>query len=115
MNGKTLEPVELVTHYESDCGAATHVLFPKGQELTILKPDFEAVHWLALTGRIVDTPFLDTCRAQVEVALDADTLAVARNLRGFHSTLAYGNYVRETSYAARKVGIQVQTLPKAQA
>lgn len=103
------------THYESDHGAATHVLFRKGQLLTILKPDFEARHWLALTGKIVDTPFLDTCRAQVEVALDADTQDVARNLRGFHCMLAYGDYVGEVAYAAGKIGIKVQTLPKAQA
>jgi len=110
MDGRNLEPAEIVTHYESDHGAATHVLFRKKQRLTILKPDFEAKHWLALTGRIVDTPWLDTCRAQIEVALDADTREVVRNLRGFHCTLAYGDYVREVSYAAPKVGIAVQTL-----
>jgi hypothetical protein len=115
MNGKTLEPAQIVTHYESDHGAATHVSLRKGQLLTILKPDFEARHWLALTGRIIDTPVLDTCRAQVEVALDAETQDVARNLRGFHCMLAYGDYVREVVYAAGKVGIQVQTLPKARA
>jgi hypothetical protein len=110
MDGKTLEPVEVVTHYESDHGAATHVLFRKGQLLTILKPDFEAKHWLALTGKILDTPWLDTCRAQVEVGLDADTQQVVRNLRGFHCTLAYGDYTREAAYAAGKVGITVQAL-----
>lgn len=110
MDGRTLAPVELVTHYESDHGAATHVKFPPGQLLTILKPDFEARHWLALTGRIVDTPYPDTCRAQVEVALHADTQEVVRNLRGFHCMLAYGDYTREVAYAAQKVGIQVQVL-----
>jgi hypothetical protein len=113
MDGQSLEPVELVTHYESDHGAATHVLFRKGQLLTILKPDFEAKNWLALTGKIVDTPFVETCRAQVEVALDAQTQDVLKNLRGFHCMLAYGDYVREVAYAAKKVGITVQTLPKA--
>jgi len=112
MNGKTLEPVEVVTHYESDCGAATHVLFRKGQVLTILKPDFEARHWLALTGKILDTPWLDTCRAQVEVGLDADTEEVVKNLRGFHCMLAYGDYTREVAYAARKVGITVQSVAR---
>lgn len=110
MDGKQLEPVELVTHYESDHGAATHVLFPKGQRLTIIKPDFEARRWLAMTGRIVDTPFLDTCRAQVEVELDAETHEVMENLRGFHCMLAYGDYTREVAYAAGKVGIDVQRL-----
>lgn len=110
MDGKALEPVEIVTHYESDCGAATHVHFRKRQLLTILKPDFEAKHWLALTGKIADTPFLDTCRAQIEVALDADTQDVVRNLRGFHCMLAYGDHAKEVAYAAKKVGITVQTL-----
>ena len=110
MDGKRLEPVDIVTHYESDWGAATHVHFRKGQPLTILKPDFQAKRWLALTGKVVDTPFLPTCRAQVEVALDADTQDVLRNLRGFHCMLAYGDYTREVQYAASKVGIDVQIL-----
>lgn len=110
MSGKSLEPVEIVTHYESDHGAATHVAFRKGQLLTIIKPDFEAKHWLALTGRIVDTPWLPTCRAQVQVELDVDTQQVLQNLRGFHCMLAYGDYTREVAYAAKKVGITVQTL-----
>lgn len=110
MDGKTLEPVELLTHYESDHGAATHVLFRKGQRLTIIKPDFEAKNWLAMTGKIVDTPFIDTCRAQVEVELDADVQDVMDNMRGFHCMLAYGDYTKEVTYAAKKVGIAVQTL-----
>jgi hypothetical protein len=113
MDGKRLEPVTLVTHYESDHGAATHVHFHKGQAVTVLKPDFEARHWLALTGKIVDTPFLATCRAQIEIALDADTQDVIRNMRGFHCQIAYGDWAREVGYAAKKVGIEVQRLPKA--
>jgi len=110
MDGKSLEPVEIVTHYESDHGAATHVAFRKGQVLTIIKPDFEAKNWLALTGKIVGTPWLPTCRAQVEVELDANTQDVLENLRGFHCMLAYGDYTREMAYAAKKVGITVQIL-----
>jgi hypothetical protein len=113
MDGRTLAPVTLVTHYESDHGAATHVHFLKGQTVTVVKPDFEAQHWLALTGKVTDTPFLATCRAQIEIALDADTQAVIRNMRGFHCQIAYGDWTREVVYAAKKVGIEVQRLPKA--
>ncbi len=113
MDGKKLEPVNLVTHYESDHGAATHVHFRKSQLVTIIKPDFEAKHWLALTGKIVDTPVLATCRAQIEVALDADTQDVIRNMRGFHCQIAYGDWTKEVTYAAKKVGIAVQSLAKA--
>jgi len=112
MDGRKLEPVTLVTHYESDHGAATHVHFPKGQTVTVIKPDFEARHWLALTGKIVDHPFQATCRAQIEIALDADTQDVIRNMRGFHCQIAYGDWTREVTYAAKKVGIEVQHLPK---
>lgn len=110
MDGKDLAPVDLVTHYESDHGAATHVHFPKGQLLTIIKPDFEAKRWLAFTGKILGAPFIDTCRAQVEVELNADTADVLNNLRGFHCILTYGDHTKEVTYAARKVGIEVQTL-----
>jgi L-fucose isomerase-like protein len=110
MDGKALEPVKIMSHFESDHGAATKVGFRKGQLVTIVKPDFEAKHWLVLTGQIVDTPFLPTCRAQVEVKLKADTRDVAENLRGFHCMLAYGDHTKEVAYAAKKVGIQVQVL-----
>ena len=113
MDGRRLEPVTLVTHYESDWGAATHVQFRKSQAVTVVKPDFEARRWLALTGRIADTPFLATCRAQIEIALDADTQDVIRNMRGFHCQIAYGDWSREVGYAAKKVGIDVQRLAKA--
>jgi hypothetical protein len=61
-------------------------------------------------GKIIDTPFLDTCRGQVELELDADPKELVRNLRGFHCMLAYGDYTKEVEYAASKVGIKVQVL-----
>jgi L-fucose isomerase-like protein len=110
MNGRRQEPVKIVTHFESDHGAASKVQFHRGQLLTIIKPDFEAKHWLVLTGKVARTPFLPVCRSQVEVKLDADTREVIENLRGFHCQIAYGDYVREIEYAAKKVGIAVQLL-----
>ncbi|MCX8108042.1 MAG: sugar isomerase, partial [Verrucomicrobiae bacterium] len=112
MDGARLEPVTLMTHYESDHGAATHVHFRRGQVVTVVKPDFEAKHWLAITGKIVDSPLLATCRAQIEIALDADTQDVIRNMRGFHCQIAYDDWTREIAYAAKKVGIEVQLLAK---
>ncbi|NIS83281.1 MAG: twin-arginine translocation signal domain-containing protein, partial [Anaerolineales bacterium] len=40
MNGKELEPARILTHYESDFGAAPKVEMRKGQEVTVLNPDF---------------------------------------------------------------------------
>jgi hypothetical protein len=110
MDGKTLDPAHIVTHYESDHGAATHVDFRLGQQVTVIKPDFEAVHWMTTTGIIKDTPVMDTCTAQIELELDADPKELVRSLRGFHSMLAYGDYTKEIEYAAHKVGIKVQVL-----
>ena len=110
MDGKNLEPVDVVTHFESDHGAATHVKFRKGQLVTVLKPDFGAKHWLAFTGTVVDTPELPTCRAQIDLKLNADTQDVLANMRGFHCMLAYGDHMRDVAYAAKKVGINVQIL-----
>ncbi len=110
MNGKVREPAKIVTHFESDHGAAPKVHFRKGRLLTIIKPDFEAKRWLALRGKITRTPFLPICRSQVEVKLAADADEVIENLRGFHCMIAYGDYTREVAYAAKKVGIQVQLL-----
>jgi hypothetical protein len=110
MDGKRLEPVELVTHYESDHGAATHVLFRKGQLVTIIKPDFAASNWMVTRGKVVGTPFINTCRAQIEVQLSGDQQAVLENMRGFHCMIIYGDYTREVPYAAAKVGIQAQVI-----
>jgi hypothetical protein len=110
MDGKNLEPVDIVTHYESDHGAASHVNFRRGQLITVLKPDFEAKNWLAFTGTVIDTPELPACRAQIELKLNADTQDVLANMRGFHCMLAYGEYTRDVAYAAKKVGINVQIL-----
>jgi len=110
MDGKNLEPVKIVTHFESDHGAASHVGFRMGQLVTVIKPDFEAKNWLAFTGNVIGTPELPTCRGQIELKLNADTQDVMENLRGFHCMLAYGDYTRDVEYAAKKVGINVQII-----
>lgn len=115
MNGKALEAAKIVTHFESDHGATPKVAFRRRQRLTIIKPDFEAKHWLALKGRVARTPFLPVCRSQVEVKLAGETREAIENLRGFHCQIAYGDYTREVEYAAKKVGIQVQRLDPATA
>lgn len=110
MDGKNLEPVKIVTHFESDHGAASHVGFRTGQLVTVIKPDFEAKNWLAFTGNVIGTPELPTCRGQIELKLNADTQDVMENLRGFHCMLAYGDHTKPVAYAAKKVGINVQII-----
>ncbi|MBC8868296.1 MAG: twin-arginine translocation signal domain-containing protein, partial [Planctomycetes bacterium] len=70
MNGKTLDPARIVTHFESDFGASPKVDMPKGQVLTNIAPDFKSERWMGLLGTIADAPFLPICRDQIDVAYD---------------------------------------------
>ena len=110
MDGKSLEPVRIVTHYESDFGAAPKVEFRKGQKLTIVNADFAAERWLGLSGEVIDSPFLPICRSQLNCRLNAPDQRVAEEMRGFHWMMVYGDYLRETGYAVKKTGIQWECL-----
>jgi hypothetical protein len=106
MDGKKLEKVRLVTHFESDYGAAPKVEMPKGQVVTNIVPDFKSQRWMGLIGKIADAPFLPICRCQIDVAYDVPDRLVAERMPGFHWMTAYGDYRRELGYALRRVGIQ---------
>lgn len=110
MNGRDLDPVKLLTHFESDYGAAPKVEMRKGQKVTMVVPDFAFEKWIGLGGEIVDAPFLPICRSQIDVAYKAPDTAVADSMRGFHWELVYGDYLRETGYALGKTDIGWQVL-----
>jgi hypothetical protein len=105
MDGRQREAARILTHYESDYGAAPKVEMRKGQAVTVLDPDFGARRWLGFSGRITDTPFFPVCRSQLEIAVDGDATALRRELRGWHWIVSYGSYVRETGYALNKAGV----------
>jgi hypothetical protein len=105
MDGKTIEQARIVTHFESDFGAAPKVEMPKGQLVTNIAPDFKSERWMGLRGTIVDAPFLDICRDQIDVAYDVPDQLVAERMPGFHWMTCYGDYRREVGYAIRRVGI----------
>jgi len=105
MDGKTLAPARIMTHFESDYGAAPKVEMRKGQEITCIIPDFEAKCWVGLAGEIVDTPFLDICRDQIDVQFKPDPQLVAERMPGFHWMVGYGDYRRELGYALRRTAI----------
>lgn len=106
MNGKDPEPARLLTHFESDYGAAPKVEMRLGQKVTNLVPDFDAKKWVAFEGEVVDNPFLPICRSQIDVKISGDCGKVAREMRGFHWMTSYGSYVDEAAYALKKVGIE---------
>jgi hypothetical protein len=112
MNGKSLDPARIVTHFESDYGAAPKVEMPKGQIVTNITPDFKSERWMGLLGEIVDAPFLPICRDQIDVAYDVPDQLVAERMPGFHWMTGYGDHMRELGYALRRVGIAWDNLNK---
>ncbi len=106
MNGKTYEPTQIHTHFESDYGAAPKVEMTKGQEVTMVVPDFECRKWVGAKGTIESNPFHAICRSQVDVAIDGDWRRLVADMRGFHWMLAYGDCRKEVGYAIKHLGIE---------
>jgi len=105
MDGRRREPARILTHFESDYGAAPKVEMSRGQVLSNVIPDFASRRWVGLKGEIVDSPFLPICRSQVDIRFTCDSLTLAQRMPGFHWMSCYGDYLRETGYALRRVGI----------
>lgn len=110
MDGKKLDPVRIVTHYESDYGAAPKVEMPKGQRLTHILGDFEAKKWHGLSSEIIEAPFYPICRTQIEVQYKIDDALLAQKMHGFHWMTVYGDYLREVGYALKKTAIAWERL-----
>ncbi len=105
MDGRTLEPARILTHFESDYGAAPKVEMRRGQGLTNIAPDFASKRWLGLRGEILEAPFLPICRSQIDVGFPCDDRTLAQRMPGFHWMTAYGDFTRELPYALKRVGI----------
>ena len=106
MDGKDYDAARIMTHFESDYGAAPKVAMQVGQTVTNLIPDFASRKWAGFEGTIVDNPFIDICRSQIDVKINGDTARLLREMKGFHWMTCYGNYLRETGYALRKAGVE---------
>jgi len=110
MNGRDLEPARIMTHFESDYGAAPKVEMHKGQKITNIIPDFKLERWVGLLGEIIDAPFMDVCRSQIDIRYECDDLKLAERMPGFHWMTGYGDHIREIGYALKKVGIEWDVL-----
>ncbi len=110
MDGENYEPAKILTHFESDWGAAPKVEMKLGQKITVIDPDFNFKQWNGFEAEIIDNPFLDICRSQIDVQFKCDTDKLNEETKGFHWMLCYGNYLKETEYAVRKAGMKWLTL-----
>lgn len=105
MDGAEIHDVRIVTHFESDYGAAPKVEFRSGQVVTNIIPDFSGKRWTGAAGKVVGSPFLPICRSQMEIALNGSSRQLVGEMRGFHWMTCYGDYSREIEYAAGKAGV----------
>jgi len=110
LDGKSVEPAQIMTHFESDYGAAPKVNMRKGQVVTNIAPDFKAERWLGLSAEIVDHPLLPICRSQIDVRFKAPADLVAERMPGFHWMTGYGDYLREVGYALKRIPIAWENL-----
>lgn len=110
MNGDKYEPARIVTHYESEYGAAPKVQIPVGQELTLVSPEYASGRWLGFRGIVKDNPFYEICRSQQDVEIQGDWKKLIKEVRDSHWIMTYGNYLREAEYAARKIGLRWETI-----
>jgi hypothetical protein len=106
MDGKRYEPAQVMTHYESDYGAAPKVDLPVGQQVTFLDPEYSTGRWLGFTGVIRGNPFLEICRSQQDVEIQGAWQKLTHEARDSHWMMAYGNHLAPARYAARKLGIR---------
>jgi hypothetical protein len=106
LDGRNREPVRVLTHFESDYGAAVKVEMRKGQVLTNLIPDFSGKRWVGFKGTVLDNPFLPICRSQIDCGIEASTERLAAEMRGFHWMTGYGDYRPEMGYALKKAGVE---------
>jgi hypothetical protein len=110
MDGRNLAPARILTHFESDYGAAPKVEMLVGQVVTNVMPDFAFKRYAGLSGKIVDNPFMDICRSQIDISYNCESRKVAEKMPGFHWITVYGDYIRETGYALKKIGIELDNL-----
>jgi hypothetical protein len=110
MDGERYEPARILTHFESEYGAAPKVDIPVGQEMTFIDPEYSVGRWVGFKGTVRGNPFYDICRSQQDVEIQGDWRKLIREVRDSHWIAAYGDYLKEVEYAARKIGIRWEGL-----
>lgn len=105
MDGQRYEPATLLTHYESDYGAAPKVDMPPGKQVTFLNPEYTTGRWVGFKGVVQSNPSYAICRSQQDVAIQGRWQKLINEARDSHWVMVYGDYLKEAGYAARKLGL----------
>lgn len=105
MDGRRYEPARIMTHYESDFGAAPKIEMPIGQEVCAISPEYASGRWVGIKAVVRDNPCFAICRSQQDVEIQGDWKRLVAEARDSHWMMVYGDYLREIGYAARKIGL----------
>ncbi len=107
---KPHEPFLLRNHSESGMGAVPQVLWPLGQDATVMQftgPD----NIILGTGKVIgniDTPPSGGCRTSVD--LDMNNVADSRDVKGFHQLFLLGKLDHHFRAYGQLAGIKVQPI-----
>ena len=113
MSRTRYEPARILTHYESEYGAAPKVEVPVGQPVTFINPEYATCRWIGMRGVVESNPFYEICRSQQDVRLEGDWRRLLDEVRDSHWVMAYGDWLREAGYAAPRVGVRWETIEPA--
>ncbi|MFO7973405.1 MAG: sugar isomerase [Candidatus Hydrogenedentota bacterium] len=105
MDGIRYEPARILTHYESEYGAAPKVEMPLGTTVSFLDPEYAVGRWVGIRGEVIDNPFFEICRSQQDVRIEGDWKRLLHEVRDSHWLMVYGDYLREMGYAANRLGV----------
>jgi L-fucose isomerase-like protein len=110
MDGKKFDKIDVMTHYESDYGAAQRCHLEVGRVVTVLIPDFNVEKYILFTGKVLETPKANMCRSHVDISINGDYKKLNKIMRGFHWLMCYDDCMDQMKYALEKVGIEVLTI-----
>ncbi|HNY40761.1 MAG TPA: hypothetical protein PKJ41_10215 [Bryobacteraceae bacterium] len=110
MDGVRYEPVRVLTHYESEYGAAPKVDVPVGQEVTFVNPEYATCRWVGMKGVVEGNPFLPICRSQQDVKISGDWRKLLDEVRDSHWAMAYGDWLKECGFAAARAGVRWESI-----
>ena len=113
MNAERYEPARLVTHYESEYGAAPKVEMPIGQEVCFINPEYATGRWVGMKGTVEGNPFYEICRSQQDVRIHGNWKKLLSEVRDSHWVMAYGDYLREIGHAAPRIGVTWENISEA--
>ncbi len=112
MDGTRYEPARIMSHFESEYGAAPKVEIPKGQQVTFIDPEYSTGRWIGFKGIVKSNPYYEICRSQQDVEIQGDWRKLIKEVRDSHWMMVYGDYLKELGYASRKIGINWENISK---